>query len=91
MSSPITYFVTTALLEQAQSSPVASQQGPAVLADDRWTQVRSTAPMQSWTQALRRGMIEVAVEGTAHCSRTIVKTFRALGGHDRACLHRLCV
>ena len=34
------------------SSLVTSQQAPAVLADDRWVQVSSMEPIQSWTQAL---------------------------------------
>ena len=34
------------------SSPVTSQQALAVLADDCWAQVRSMAPIQSWTVAV---------------------------------------
>ena len=57
------------------SSPVTSQQASAVLADSRWAQVCSTAPMQSWTWALRKEGIDVAVEGTANRSRAMVETF----------------
>ena len=65
----------TSSLLHCLRSPACTQQVPTVLADERWMRVRSTAPLQSWAQALRGEGIEAAVKSTAHSSRAIVKMF----------------
>lgn len=65
-----------------------------VFADDRWTQVRSSAPMLSWVTALQQEGISMrAAEGDNRRSSVIVDMFRNLGmsGHSGPSLHRLCL
>ena len=61
-----------------------AQRPSAILADDRWLQVRSSAPLQSWENALRREGIEPTPReiGTER-RRIAVDMLRTLGSTDR--------
>jgi len=68
------------------------EQPLAILADDRWAEVRSSAPMQSWLAALNGGGIpipEVADDGPR--SSTIVAMFRIAAYRDCLTLRQLSI
>ena len=70
-----------------------TQQLLAIFADEKWTKVRSSAPMLSWIRALRQEVISIIPGDTATRSIVIAYMFRNLGmrGHSFPSLQYLCL
>jgi hypothetical protein len=64
---------------RALQKPTSPQQLSAIFTDDRWLQVRSSAPLQSWINALQREGIEPPMENEDHRRRVAVDMLRTLG------------
>ena len=86
------YMHLVALLHALQG-PTTQQQLSAIFTDDRWLQERSSAPVQSWVNTIRREGVEPPMAMVDNRRRAAVEMFRALGSslQDRHKLRRLCV
>ena len=92
-TEPPAHQVLVHLVLSALKTPTASQQLSAIFADDRWLQVRSSAPMERWLSALRQEGVEPPMETVDNRRQAAVEMLRALGSslRDRGRLQRLCV
>ena len=77
----------------ALQKPTSQQQLSAIFTDDRWLQIRSSAPLQSWINALQREGIEPPMENEDHRRKVAVDMLRTIGASltDLPKLRRLCV
>ena len=81
------------LVLHALKDPTAAQRLPDIFADDRWLQVRSSAPAERWIRALRQERVEPPMETVDNKRQIAVEALRVLGANlqDRGKLRRLVV